>query len=287
MRKAGQRASPRFMLLVIPILLPILLTGGAALAENIDPGGDGSRYAWAENLGWINAEPSGDGGPGAQVSDFELTGYMWGENAGWVSLSCKNGSTCGTTEYGVINDGHGVLSGYAWSENVGWINFKPATAGVLVDAATGDFSGRAWGENVGWITFASSGANPFKVKTGWVCAGPAPPSGRPLLGVGKSGGNALLSWGAIGGATGYDIVKGDLATLRSSGGNFVLATTGCLSNNRTTTALTDSSATAPGQGFWFLVRGENCGGKGTYDSGGATQVGLRDAEIAASGNSCP
>ena len=145
MRSAGQRASPRLVLLAILILL----VGGVALAENIDPASDGSQYAWAENIGWINAEPSGNGGPGVQVSDFELTGSMWGENGGWISLSCKNGSTCGTTNFGVINNGHGVLSGYAWSENSGWINFAPPTAGVFIDVATGDFSGRAWGENVG------------------------------------------------------------------------------------------------------------------------------------------
>lgn len=117
--------------------IPILLAGGLAFAENIDPGGDGSQYAWGENVGWFNAEPSGDGGPGMQVSDFELTGYLWGENVGWVNLSCKNASTCGTTDYGVINDGQGALSGYAWSENAGWINFAPGTGGVLIDVATG------------------------------------------------------------------------------------------------------------------------------------------------------
>ena len=284
MKTASQRASPQF----IPLAILILLTGGVAFAENIDPGGDGSKYAWAENIGWINAEPSGNGGPGVQVSDFELSGYMWSENAGWISLSCKNESTCGTTNYGVINNGHGVLSGYAWSENAGWINFAPATAGVLIDQVAGDFSGRAWGENVGWITFASNGASPFKVKTGWKCS-PAPPlpSGSPTLDVVKSGADAQLSWGGLTGATGYDIVKGDLGRLRSSGGNFALATNNCLSNNRTTTSMTDSSTPAQGQGFWFLVRGENCGGKGTYNSGGVTQVGLRDSEITASGNDCP
>ena len=284
MRNAGQRASRWLVLLV----LPILLAGSVAIAENIDPASDGSQYAWAENLGWINAEPSGNGGPGVQVSDFEVTGYMWGENAGWISLSCKNGSTCGTTTYGVINNGHGVLSGYAWSENAGWINFAPATAGVFIDVATGDFSGRAWGENVGWITFASNGASPFKVRTGWNCS-PAPPlpSNGAQLYVDKSGTDAKLTWQSSVGATGYDLVKGDLVTLRSSTGNFALATDSCLANDPTTTMLLYSNTPAPGQGFWFLVRGENCGGKGSYDSGAPRQVGLRDAEIAASGHDCP
>lgn len=278
MRSARQRGSPRFLL---PAIL-IVLVGGMAAAENIDPDNDGSQHAWAENVGWINAEPSGEGGSGVQVDDFELTGWMWGENVGWISLSCRNGSTCATTDYGVRNDGQGVLSGYAWSENVGWINFAPATAGVVIDVATGEFSGEAWGENVGWIRFASSGANPFVVKTGWSCLpAPPPPSGAPALLVGKSGADAQLSWSGIAGATGYDIVAGDLATLRSSGGDFAAATAECVSNHRTTASVAYSNAPAPDQGFWFLVRGENCGGKGSYGGG------LRDPGIAASGNDCP
>ena len=266
----------------------IFLVGGMAAAENIDPGDDGSQHAWGENVGWLNAEPSGDGGPGVHVDDFELTGWMWGENVGWVSLSCKNGSTCAATDYGVLNNGSGVLSGYAWGENIGWINFAPATAGVVIDVATGEFGGEAWGENIGWISFASSGANPFKVKTGWICD-PAPPapSGSPRLSIDKSGTDAELSWGNLAGATGYDIVGGDLGTLRGSGGDFSQATDACLSNHRTTRSLLHSDTPTPGEGIWYLVRGENCGGNGSYDSGGAWQVGLRDAEVAASGNDCP
>jgi hypothetical protein len=100
-----------------PPLLPFLLAALLALAvaparaENIDPDGDGHQYAWGENVGWLNAEPSEDGGNGVQVADFTLTGWMWGENIGWVSLTCDNTGTCGSTQYGVVNDGSGKLSG--------------------------------------------------------------------------------------------------------------------------------------------------------------------------------
>jgi len=266
----------------------LVLAASLAAAENIDPGDDGSQYAWGENVGWINAEPSGDSGPGVQVDDFELTGWMWGENVGWISLSCKNGSTCDTADYGVHNDGQGVLSGYAWGENVGWIDFAPATAGVVIDVATGEFSGEAWGENVGWIRFASGGANPFVVKTGWRCdPTPAPPAGSPGVTVDRSGTAAELSWDAMSGATGYDVVAGDLSPLRSSGGDFSVATGACLSGHLTATSMSHSGVPAQGEGIWYLARGENCGGKGTYDSTGAGQAGLRDAEIAASGDDCP
>lgn len=144
------------------ILLLFCSTGYAA--ENIDPDNDGSQYAYGENVGWLNGEPDGDGGPGVEVSDFELTGYIWGENIGWVSLSCENTSSCGDVSYGVTNDGLGNLLGYGWAENAGWINFAPAGAGVAIDPATGEFSGFAWGENIGWINFALNGVG---VKTSW------------------------------------------------------------------------------------------------------------------------
>ena len=41
-----------------------LLPATFAAAENIDPDNDGSQYAYAENVGWINAEPSGNGADG-------------------------------------------------------------------------------------------------------------------------------------------------------------------------------------------------------------------------------
>ena len=62
-----------------------------------------------------------------------------------------------------------------------------------------DGSQHAWAENIGWISFASSGANPFVVKTGWNCdPAPAAPSGLPGLSVAKSGTDAELSWGQSG-----------------------------------------------------------------------------------------
>jgi hypothetical protein len=263
------------------------LMGAAALAENIDPIEDGSQYAYAENVGWINAEPLGHGGLGVQVDDFVLTGWMWAENVGWLSLSCNNTLTCGIVSYGISNDGSGVLSGFAWAENVGWINFAPSTAGVSIDVATGEFSGRAWGENIGWITFASAGPFPFKVKTSWVCdPPPGVPSGSPDLSCSASGSDTDLSWSLLGGATGCDIVGGDIGVLRSSGGDFSLSTQTCLDDNNTTEQCTASDDPALGEAFWFLVRGANCGGNGTYDTGAPSQVGLRDAEIAASGNDC-
>lgn len=275
MRRAGQRASPRFVLLTIPILL----TGGMVFAENIDPNNDGSKYAWAENLGWINFRPGGPGGPGVRVSDLGLTGWAWSENAGWISLSCTNRS-CAGRSYGVTNNASGTLAGFAWSENAGWINFAPTGAGVVIDRCTGIFSGRAWSENAGWITFSSAGPNPYRVATRWSRVG------ATGLTVSKAGGNnVLLAWTAVSGATPFDVVRGGLSTLRSSNGNFQSATQQCIANNTTATSRTTGGNPGAGDGYWFLVRGSTCGGAGTYDDG--AQTGSRDAGINASGHGCP
>ena len=282
MKFAGPRASPFFVALT---LLVFFLAANFAFAENINPANDGSKYAWSENAGWINAQPSGPGGPGVQVSDLGLTGYAWSENAGWISVSCANNATCGAANYGVTNNGCGALSGYAWSENAGWISFAGTSYGVAIDPKTGIFSGRAWSENAGWITFSSAGPNPYKVATSWR---PALPVGAPSLTAAKTGGvNAVLSWTAISGATSYDIIQGGLVALRNSNGNFQSAVQACVANNLTTTSFTATGTPSAGDGFWFLVRGANCGGKGTYNSGSPRQVGSRDAGIAASGNDCP
>ncbi len=159
-------------------VLAALLGAAAAIAaaENIDPNNDNSQFAWGENVGWINAEPSGPGGPGMQVSGAGLTGYMYGENIGWINLSCTNNGTCGTTgNFGVTNDGTGELGGYAWGENVGWISFScqnnPGTCastgnyGVVIDKVTGIFSGYAWGENIGWVSFSDTSPVAYQVQT--------------------------------------------------------------------------------------------------------------------------
>lgn len=277
-----------------------LIPGTVAKAENIDPGDDASQYAWSENLGWIDAEPNGDGGNGIQVGDGELSGWVWGENLGWMSLSCENSLSCSSVSFGVLNDGNGVLSGFAWAENAGWISFacestaSCATAdyGVEIDATTGEFRGYAWGENIGWISFncsntASCGTVDYKLKTGWICNPlPSVPTESPDLTMDELGADTKLSWDPVTDATGSDIVHGGLNCLRSSSSEFSSCTLGCLDDDRTTTSMLFTTTPAAGDGFWFLVRGQNCGGSGTYDTGEPSQVGSRDSEIAASGSDC-
>ncbi|MCU0254571.1 MAG: hypothetical protein MUE47_08555, partial [Acidobacteria bacterium] len=256
--------------------------------SNIDPGDAGLRYAWSENAGWLNARPLGAGGPGAVVTDFALTGWLWAENAGWINLSCRNRGTCAAAPFGVVNDGQGHLSGFAWGENVGWIDFGPAGAGVTIDPATGIFSGSAWGENVGWISFAGTSPVAFAIETAWRCS-PAPPApaGAPQLTLHAVAEGTRLDWTALPGATAYDVVRGDLGTLALSGGDFGSAVTGCDARRIAASTLLTTLTPSPAGGFFYLVRGANCGAAGTFDSGGPGQAGSRDGEIAGSPNRCP
>ena len=170
---------PRIQL-ALAALLALVLAGlaGGVFAENIDPANDNSQWAWGENVGWINAEPSAGGLAGVTVGNSYLTGYMWGENTGWISLNCANTSSCfgpSGVNYSVSNDGSGALGGWAWSENAGWINFSCETLstcgtvnfGVNINMTTGVFSGEAWGENIGWITFSDTSPVAYQVRTGW------------------------------------------------------------------------------------------------------------------------
>ncbi|MDD2934868.1 MAG: carboxypeptidase-like regulatory domain-containing protein [Candidatus Pacebacteria bacterium] len=143
--------------------------GGDALASStsgvVDPI---YKYAWSENVGWLNF---GTSEGNIVVSDSGLTGYFWGENIGWVSLNCSNDNSCSSVDYAVENDGYGNLSGYAWSENTGWINFNPDYGGVTIDTS-GNFSGYAYSESTGWIVFNcittdSCSSVDYKIKTDW------------------------------------------------------------------------------------------------------------------------
>lgn len=77
-----------------------------------------------------------------------------------------------------------------------------------------------------------------------------------------------------GGAT-YDVVRGSLNMLRSSGGTSMTPAT-CLQNNGGTTFTDTPAALSPGQGLIYLSRDNFSNFVGTYNSSGAGQVGNRD-----------
>lgn len=116
------------------------------------------KFAWSENVGWMNACPKNNE---VTVHYYEetggwLSGYIWCENIGWIVMGNSNGGPYGNTTrrtWGVNVDANGDLSGYAWGENVGWISFDHPLCDAAINPTNGVFSGHAWGENIGWLTF--------------------------------------------------------------------------------------------------------------------------------------
>jgi hypothetical protein len=99
-------------------------------------------------------------------------------------------------------------------------------------------------------------------------------------------GDDLLTWTADPLAQSYDIVYVDGGALHDSGGAFESATLGCLAENETGTSWGPIPVPPAGHAYLFLVRGNNCGGPGTYDSGTTSQAGPRDPGIIASPAAC-
>jgi N-acetylneuraminic acid mutarotase len=118
------------------------------------------------------------------------------------------------------------------------------------------------------------------------CAAPAVTLPRVFVYWGDPLDKDRVSWLVDPAADRYDLVRGDLATLRSSGGSFTTSTTACLANDTASLTLADA-APAPSTGFWYLVRGAIGTAIGSYDDGAASQSGSRDAEIAAAATTCP
>jgi PKD repeat protein len=87
-------------------------------------------------------------------------------------------------------------------------------------------------------------------------------------------------------AASYDVIRGDLQILRSTGGNFTQATRQCVANDQSGTTLPFSATPAPGEAYFFLARGTSCGGNGSYASAGS-QLQNPDSQINASLNACP
>jgi photosystem II stability/assembly factor-like uncharacterized protein len=96
-----------------------------------------------------------------------------------------------------------------------------------------------------------------------------------------------VEWDAAPGDPLYDVVRGDLVTLRTTGGDFSAATDECLAPGILANFVDFAiDPPIPGEGFWFLVRVNPAGDVGTYDSGSFRQAGFRDSEIASSGVDC-
>ena len=147
----------------IAIATTLILTAHALAQSDVDPV---NKYAWGENVGFLNFRDAGDpaASKGVRLHNRFLSGYVWGENIGYVNLG--DGAPANAVNYGNVDGADtgvnldpssGDLFGLAWSENTGWINFdtRAALGGegqqARLDFATDRLQGYAWGENIGWI----------------------------------------------------------------------------------------------------------------------------------------
>ncbi len=144
--------------------LAALALTAAAHAQFCDVS-DTDKFAWGENIGWLNFRDAGTpaASGGLVVLGDHVGGWVWGENVGWISLGASTSSIDGPYSnatgptHGVnLNPATGALTGYAWGENIGWINFGGGALATPAKPARIDFAARrlrgcAWGENVGWI----------------------------------------------------------------------------------------------------------------------------------------
>jgi hypothetical protein len=114
----------------------------------------------------------------------------------------------------------------------------------------------------------------------------SPPAPAVALFFGDQGQRERIVWQATPFATGYDLIRGNLGTLRATAGDFTAATQACLANDEANVSWLDADP-VPASGLWYLVRGMVGASPGSYDSGNPRQIGSRDAEIAAAPAACP
>ncbi len=93
----------------------------------------------------------------------------------------------------------------------------------------------------------------------------------------------------------FDMVRGELDTLRSTGGDFTAALNAvpadqsvCWFENTLTTDVRESDIPLPDSGFFLLLRPTAvCRDRGGYNGTDPRQIGARDAEINAAARACP
>jgi hypothetical protein len=235
----------------------------------------GGRYRPATDT-WTSTS-TGANVPTGRSTSLAWTGsevFVWGElnnNTSGARYCATPACAVGTWYFDSDGDGYGVSS----------VPVLSCTPPPGYSAASGDCNDAAAGVHPGVAEVCGDGVDNDCDGIADDATALARTSAMSVTAAGS------ISWSPITGANGYDVVRGSLGILASSHGNFALATAACLGNDLTSTSVSDPAVPATGQGTWYLVRGENCAGPGTFDSGAASQVGSRDAEILASGHACP
>jgi uncharacterized membrane protein len=299
----------------------LIKKGTLSVGEAMGVSGDGQHIVGSINSAtnydaWLWSQPSGiqdlgalagqGGGYTSAINDDAsvVVGQSWNFGTGiltptiWTSgmgatdfnqfLSAQGVNTSGiaiATGMAMSADGR-TITGYAQSPigHLGWVVKTPTS--VVCHAPAGSptqLQTTAVSFPQGLDAALASGDTLGPCQ----CNASAPTGTPQLLADKPTVGIAHLEWTAVDAASGYDLVRGSLAILSSSNGDFSAAATGCLDNDLAATSRDDADTPGAGDGFWYLVRAVNCGGSATFDSGAPSQVGSRDAGIQASPEACP
>lgn len=231
--RLGAALCALFAVLAAASLLAPRFSRLVSAATNIDAA-IADHWAWSDILGWIDFYDGGNSN--ITVTSQKLTGYA-SSSAGYISLDCATApggqNICGTSNYGVINDGAGNLSGWGWNDVYGWFSFYCGnTSGcgtssyrVYIDAS-GNFQDYAWNDALGWVSFncantSGCGTSSYKVKTSWVATSTAGTLDSSTFDTGVAGGaqvNSILWSGSLPAGT---AVSFQLAGSNSASGPWV------------------------------------------------------------------
>ena len=204
LRKAFQISSgiiAGISLFLFPFVYRVRL---AESATNISASAN-DHWAWNDVAGWFDFYNTNS----VNVTSPKITGYA-STSVGYLSLDCATtpiGDICGTSNYGISNDGVGNLSGYAWNDTYGWFSFYCGDLGVcgtsayrvLINGTTGDFSNYAWNDVVGWVSFNCAdlgicGSSNYKVNTTWRATSSVAFVESETFDTGNSSGSQLYSF---------------------------------------------------------------------------------------------
>jgi len=262
---------------------------------------------WSKTGAWAHGQPTGGGSRAGDPTSGKTGPNVWGFN---LSGDYSSGLSPQYLTTGAID-----LSGYVDVEVSYWrwlgieaATFDQAAFEVSADGAswttvwehggdslndgewieqTFDISGVADGQPTVYLRWVMGGTDGTENYPGWNVddirvTGTLPPSGI-VLGVSRS----ELTWTPLPGAAAYDLVRGDLGTLRDSAGDYLSATDECLGDDVGPAGLPHATEPPSGEGYWYLVRGATAPGPTTYDSFGVSQSGTRDLGIETSTAGCP
>lgn len=100
-------------------------------------------------------------------------------------------------------------------------------------------------------------------------------------------GTGAVEWDGVADASSYQLIRGDLNSLRASDGDFAAAGVTCSAEELLLPSAPAAGQPAGGNGWFYLARGKNCAlQQGSWDSGGVAQQGSRDPAFVMAAGVC-